>query len=607
MEKSELAIDKEPIQQSYLNSHTASSVIDIFNTKYLTGDNELEMKYQQPFLSLKTALETVSKLVLTDKQGRIVYVSKSFCEALQYDEKELIGTLYLSLYHHLFHGEEREYLKNVFLNASESTTVETVPHTKEGNPLIMKTTVMPINTNESGEALSLIIHQDVTTLKQAEKTIKQLVTVDNLTGLPNRDKFEQDILGLINEEKETEKSFAVFFIDLDRFKYYNDTLGHFTGDKLIQVIAYSLTGLNIKHLHIYRYGGDEFSFIFKSPESRKAVQHLAEKVLELFHTPFIVNGNELIITASIGITLCPVNGKNLEDIVLQAETAMHHAKERGKDNFQWFQTNIRTKYNEKLFMEKRLRLAAEQKNFKLHYQPQIDLRTNKVIGVEALIRWEDSKLGTVSPDKFIPLAEETGLINPIGDWVLEEASRQAKEWNDQGYCIRMGINISPLQFQRSDFVSKVKDILKTTGINPELLDLEITENDLLYNRTESFRTLERLKETGIRISIDDFGTGYSSLSYLRRFPIDTLKIDQTFIKDVLENSNDQAIVTSIIQLAHNLNLRVIAEGVETKEMVLYLNKKKCDEMQGFLYSKPLPPSTMLDFINNNSPEEIIKG
>ncbi|ADU31249.1 sensor domain-containing protein [Evansella cellulosilytica] len=594
------SIEKKTIEKNY-HSHLPKWFSHVWGQEKqpsIESDQALDQQYEQLISRFKIALETTALIVLVNDTGAITYVSEEFCDLLDYSESELIGVNYLSLQHRSF--KERELFSNT-LASQKITSFEMIPLKKSGNPLILKTQIMPLIKSNQESDIFLIMHRDVTRLKQAEKVIKELGAVDTLTGLPNRDKFERDVRSRI-EMKHAEKfPFAILFFDLDRFKFYNDTLGHFTGDKLIQSISQTLSSIQHKKVQIYRYGGDEFSVLFHSPKSKEEVQELAQEILLAFESPFHVKGNELYITASIGISYFPVIGVTYDQIIQQAEMAMHYAKELGKGDFQWYQSSIRTEHDEKLLMEKRLRIAMEQENFELYYHPQIDLKENKVIGVEALLRWNDEQLGKVSPYKFIPIAEETGLINQIGDWVLEKACIQAKKWNNEGHELRIGINISPQQFQRPDFVSKVKNTLDKTGLSPKLLDLEITENDLLYNRDECLKTLYRLKQFGVSISIDDFGTGYSSLSYLRRFPIDTLKIDQSFIKEVVDNTNDQAIVTSIIQLAHNMKLRVIAEGVETSEMVAFLNKLSCDEMQGFLYSQPLPPEAVTKYIESTSP------
>lgn len=555
----------------------------------------------------KRALEEVSLVVVTNQEGKIVFVSESYLEIMQYERNQLIGFSYSDfLDNSSMSTNDFSLLKSSVVNINE-LKIESTHRKKKGSLVVLETSVFPL-VNQDEKVASLILHQDVTSLLNAEETIKELVTIDVLTGLKNRKQFERDlkkIISVFQPHQLKVQKVAIFFIDLDRFKYYNDTLGHFTGDKLIEVIARELMLFENDDVSVYRYGGDEFTILMKN-SSETEINCKAENILQRFQSSFFVNGNELFITATVGVSLFPDTGDTSSSLVQQSEMAMHYAKEKGKDNFQLYNPSLRTKHDERLMIEQRLRIATENKAFNLHYQPQVNLLEKKVVGLEALLRWNDEKLGDVSPSKFIPIAEDSGLIFQIGDWVLEQACYQAKSWFDKGFEMRMGVNISPKQFQRPDFVGKVKNILKKTGVDPKLLDLEITENDLLYNREECFKTLERLKEIGITISIDDFGTGYSSLSYLRQFPIDTLKIDQSFIKEVIENSNDQAIVTSIIQLAHNMKMRVIAEGVETAEMVLFLNERQCDEMQGFLYSKALPADLVMNFIRDIEPTSVIQ-
>lgn len=553
---------------------------------------------------LKQAVEQISYVVLIDQSGKVVYASPDYLSLLYETGEPVIDQNYYDV---IRPSADQDYIEDL-AEAIDRQVILKIKGERSRQfdyPVILESSIFPVIDTEEGVIATLLLHQDITPLAEAEETIKELVTVDVLTGLKNRKQFDSDLNKIIQSAGKTKSKAGVLFIDLDRFKYYNDTLGHFTGDKLIQEISRNLRQFEGYGYQVYRYGGDEFSIIVNEMNSNHTLEELAGKLLKLFQLPFTVQGSELFITASIGFSMFPETGRTVSDLVQQAEMAMHVAKERGKDDYQKYLPNLSTERDERLMMEKRLRIAVEKKTFNLFYQPQIDLKRKRVVGLEALIRWTDKKLGYVSPGVFIPIAEESGLIIAIGDWVLEQACIQAKKWCDEGFEMRMGINISPIQFQRPDFVSKVKYILKETALNPELLDLEITENVLLYNREECHRTLERLKELGISISIDDFGTGYSSLSYLRRFPIDTLKIDQSFICEVLDNSNDQAIVTSIIQLAHNMNMRVIAEGVETSAMIPFLNDRDCDEMQGYLYSKPLPAEQVSSFVRDTEPADVL--
>ncbi|MCR6095698.1 GGDEF domain-containing protein [Salipaludibacillus agaradhaerens] len=555
---------------------------------------------------LKQAIEEVALIVLTDFSGRIVYMSDELLTKLDYLWRDVNGHHYINLIDTVSMKENvRKSLHDV-LHDGKKRTIETVHRKKDGTSVIFDTTFLPLpQSKPSHDQLFLILHQDTTLLNKAEEMINDLVTLDLATGLRNRKQFDQDLANYVRKTENSRKQIAILFLDLDRFKFYNDTLGHVTGDKLIEAISKELKLFENNDVSVYRYDGDEFTVLINESNIGDSGMELAKAILNRFLKPFVVKGNELFITASIGIARCPETGTTASQLVQQAEAAMHYAKERGKGDYQLYFPSLKTHHTEKLLIETRLREALGGNSFTLSYQPQIDLKSKQVVGVEALIRWEDNVLGKISPVEFIPVAEETGLIVQIGDWVLQEACHQAKIWYDQGFHLRIGVNISPIQFQRPDFVEKVNGILQKTGLPPKYLDLEITENDLLYNRDECYKTLKRLKESGIKISIDDFGTGYSSLSYLRRFPIDTLKIDKSFIKEVIQNINDQAIVTSIIQLAHNMNMRVIAEGVETSDMVAFLNDRECDEMQGFLYSMPLKKEDVIPFINKTEPQKVL--
>lgn len=469
--------------------------------------------------------------------------------------------------------------------------------TRDGKAYFYRSYTSPIFKDDEEISHFIIIYQDITNVKEAEIKLKSMYYCDQLTQLPNRHCFEEDILLQLESHKDSQNKFAILFLDLDRFKFFNDSLGHTVGDDLIISISNKLVQLETDTIALYRFGGDEFTFIQKNITSDKQIHDFAAEIIDLFKKPFRVHENDLMITSSIGISTYPDSSTSFKKLIECADTAMHYAKERGKGTYQIFSENMNTSYSEKLKVEAQLRIALEKREFFLNYQPQIDLKSKTIIGVEALIRWINPELGFVPPNEFIPLAEDTGLIDQIGEWVLFTACQQIKKWQDEkGLFIRVGINISPKQFQRPDFVSKVERVLAETGLEAKYVDLEITENGLMQNRYDCLNTLERLKELGLKISIDDFGTGYSSLSYLKRFPIDTLKIDQSFVRDLMNDHNDQAIVTSIINLAHNMKLNVIAEGVETVEIVNFLNEHHCDEMQGFLYSKPLLSSEFEVFL-----------
>ncbi|SDN60297.1 EAL domain-containing protein [Alkalicoccus daliensis] len=532
-------------------------------------------------------LDQAACAAVVDDTGIIVHASREFAGKLKADRQDLVGKLYGDIINTQgssapFDGEYQHF------NLPDKGTAKR----KDGSRIYFEIKSTPLEFKDNQRKGNLLLHFDVSALIAAEDKFEKLAKIDPLTKLKNRKQFQREV----NNAVFGREAITLLFINLDRFKYYNDTLGHFTGDALILSISKALQKLETKHFRVYRYAGDEFAVLLRGVHHEEAAANFAQRVMKVFAKPFSIQTKELKVSASIGISRFPGGASTAAELIQQATTAMQSAKEMGRDSYKSYAPQLTTKYDQKLLIEKKLRHALELRSFELFYQPQVDLKNQQVVGAEALLRWHDKELGTLPPDVFIPIAEKSGLIIQIGDWVLEEACREAKTWADNGQALRVGVNISPLQFQRPDFVNKVKKVLQRTGLDPSLLDLEITENDLLYHQEESLDTLRRLKAEGIRISIDDFGTGYSSLSYLRQFPVDTLKIDKSFIKDVLMNKKDQAIVTSIIQLAHNMKMRVIAEGVETKNMLPFLFEQQCDEMQGFLYSRPVPAASLAEYM-----------
>ncbi|MBL0388719.1 EAL domain-containing protein [Tumebacillus sp. ITR2] len=424
---------------------------------------------------------------------------------------------------------------------------------------------------------------------RSQRQITHMAYHDDLTNLPNRKHFT-DVLGqALNMAQITESKIAVMFLDLDRFKNVNDSLGHATGDRLLREVSRRLLGsLSENHL-LARMGGDEFAMLVPDLESPEDAAKLAQRALGLFETPLLFEGREFMITASIGISVSPQDGNDAETLLRNADTAMYSAKEGGRNNFQFYTPEMNEMILEQLETEKSLRYALDHDEFVLFYQPQVDIATGQIIGTEALIRWQHPERGLVPPNQFIPIAESVGLIVPLGEWVLRTACIQNKEWQAAGFPpIKVAVNLSARQFEQPNLVDTVASILEETGLHPQYLHLEITETLAMKNANHAIDKLYALKNLGIQLSIDDFGTGYSSLNYLKKFPIDTLKIDRSFVGDIPGDSDDAAIVTAIIAMAHNLKLTVVAEGVESQAQLEFLRAQNCNEMQGFLFSRPVP-------------------
>ena len=438
--------------------------------------------------------------------------------------------------------------------------------------------------------------------RRGEERIQYLATHDALTGLPNRLLFSQILNHAIQSARRFKRQFAILFIDLDRFKVINDTLGHATGDQLLEEIAVRLNRVLREIDIVARLGGDEFVVLIEEVSEPNQVATVAQKILSVVIKPVILRGQEYRITASIGISMYPKDAQDEQSLMKNADIAMYLAKEEGKNNFQFYTPDIKSRSFERLTLETNLRWALERDEFSLHYQAKLDFKTGAITGVEALLRWQNPALGAVSPMRFIPVAEETGLIVPIGRWVLQTACRQNIAWQVQGLPeVCMAVNLSIRQLMDDHFLKDIQTILKETGLAPKLLELEITESMLMQNPERMIRILTEIKNLGIRLAIDDFGTGYSSLAQIRRFPIDTLKVDRSFIHDLSKNSEDKAITEAIIAMGKTLSLTVVAEGVETEEQDAFLREQACDEMQGYYFSKPIAPGQFAELLRKHDP------
>ncbi|MCP4253628.1 MAG: EAL domain-containing protein [Candidatus Scalindua sp.] len=442
------------------------------------------------------------------------------------------------------------------------------------------------------------LEEEVEVRKKAEEQLVQLARYDLVTGLANRALFRETLLKAIARVKRNNSKFTLMFLDLDHFKDVNDTMGHDAGDKLLISVAERLKERVRENDLVARLGGDEFA-IFIDDCGPDDAARIAKSILDILAPSHKLGNNEVFVSSSIGIVICPEGGEDPESICKSADTAMYHAKKMGRNNYQFFSPELYLQAVERIHLESDMRRAIKQDDFMLFYQPQMDMEEN-VIGLEALIRWEHHELGIISPSRFIPVAERTGIIISISEWVLFTACMMIREWQKKfgTSCVipTVAVNISPRELKQESFLSTIKNTLSVTGVDPRYIEIELTESSIMEDPKKTITLLEKIHNLGIRISVDDFGTGYSSLNYLKRLPIDSIKIDMSFVQGIGNDHNDEEIIKVIIALAHNLGLQAIAEGVETEEHVHFLREHKCDHMQGYYYSRPLSAEIATQFL-----------
>lgn len=523
--------------------------------------------------------------------GQIIDANESAERMYDYTREELLNlniqAFWLSI--------EREHAEELLTGSENGLQYETNHLTKTGKVFPVEISIK--GANLKGKSVILAVIRDITERREAEEAIWYKAHYDELTGLPNRLLFNEHLKGTLTQAKKNRMQCALILLDLDQFKLINDSLGHHLGDKLLILVAKRIESLHVGDT-LGRFGGDEFILLLANLEQLEDAENVARRILQVFVAPFFLEGNEVFITPSIGISFYPEDAEDVDTLTKQADTAMYHAKELGRNNYQFFTKALNARIEERLALENSLRKALERDEFLLYYQPQVDLKTGKMKGVEALIRWNSPERGLISPGVFIPIAEEMGLIVPMGEWILRSACIQSLKWQQLGYpALRMSVNISARQFREPYFIENVAEVIKETGMDPQWLEIEITESIAMEYAEDSMEQLHRLKQLGVRIAIDDFGTGYSSMNYLRKLPIDTLKVDQSFVQDIGIDENGEAIVVTIIHLAQSLNLKVIAEGVETENQQLFLRTNSCDEMQGYLFCKPIPPADIEKYLD----------
>ena len=538
---------------------------------------------------LSSALEqTADSVMITDHEGMIEYVNLGFENTTGYSRTEAIGQAPRLLKSGKQGAGFHKKLWDTIL-AGEIFSEVFVNRRKDGSLYYEEQTITPLKDAAGVITNFVATGKDVTERMQTQERLQHMAQHDALTELPNRLLFMDRLKQALARARWHERLVAVLFVDIDRFKTINDTLGHEVGDRLLQALAERLTASVREGDTVARFGGDEFVVLLDDVGSDKDIGAVALKVLETLAPPFAIDGQNLYVTASIGVSLYPNDGEDSGTLLKNADIAMYRAKDLGKNTYQFYSADMSARAFERLTLESSLRHAIERNEFRLYYQPQIDTASGTILGVEALLRWQHPDFGLVAPAEFIPLLEETGLIVPAGEWVFHTACEQLRAWHAAGWpALRMAVNLSPRQFQASGLAIMVERGLATTGCDPGLIELEITENLLLRHGAATLDALDALRALGVRMAIDDFGTGYSSLSYLRRYAIDTLKIDRSFVHDVPSDADDSALASAIIVLAQSLNLDVIAEGVETEAQRDFLRARGCHHMQGYLFSRPLP-------------------
>lgn len=558
------------------------------STKDVTVQSSIDLTYEQ-LKDIKAALDESVILAVTDAKGTITSVNDLFCDISKYSREEIIGknhNIVNSGYH------PKSFFKKMWKTIGSGKTWhgEICNKAKDGSLYWVQTTIVPF-LNEKGKPYQYIsIRTDITAQKNI-KLITHMANHDILTGLPNRRYLAQAIQDIISFHQKNSSKFSLFFIDVNRFRRINDSLGHNVGDLFLVEVAERFRSIDKWGNSFFRLNGDEFVFIL--PEAEKT-EEMAEEIINIFKKPFHFNTYEFYTTVAVGISTFPDDGKNLDELLVSADFALYEAKMYRGNQYRIFHKSLDKIKNHSILFEAKLRTAIKNDKLEIYFQPKIDIRAEKLAGMEALLRWYDEELGHISPNQFIPMAEDCGLIVEIGEWVLRNVALQINQWKmEYEFPFRVAVNISPIHFQEANFIQRLKKIIEETEVDPKHLEIEITEMSMMNFNEDSLNKITEIKNLGITISIDDFGSGYSSLSYLKQFPVDSLKIDRSFIVNMNTGKSGKELVRAMITLAHALNLSVVAEGVESEFELNLLKEYECEYVQGYFYSKPL---NLKDFV-----------